>query len=92
MPDGVRAVAFDEQGEEESASGRADDPAMAAAIAEVIRSGLPCQKGRQGGEVCALPLSGRRALLGVLAVDCSPALLPHERLLLEGLVAITTVA
>jgi len=92
MPDGVRAVAFDEQGEEESASGRSDDPAMAAAIAEVIRSGLPCQKGRKGGEVCALPLSGRRALLGVLAVDCSPTLLPNELLLLEGLVAITTVA
>lgn len=92
MPDGVRAVAFDEQGEEESASGLPADPGMAAAVAEVIRNGRPCQTARIGGEVVALPLSGRRALLGVLAVDCPRTLLPNEHLLLEGLVAITTVA
>ena len=92
MPASVRAIALDEQGHEESASGQSEHPEMSPAIAEVVRSGLPYGAARAGRELVALPLPGRRALLGVLAVDCSRTLLPNERLLLDGLVAITTVA
>ena len=92
MPGTVRAVTLDEQGQEESASGLPDHAGLNAAIAEVMSSGLPFGAVREAGELLALPLSGRRALLGVLAVEYSRPLLPTERLLLEGLVAITTVA
>lgn len=92
MPRDVRAISLDEQGHEESASGASEHPGLRAAVAEVIASGLTWEEPQNGGELLVLPLSGRRALLGVLAVECGRPLLLTERLLLEGLVAITTVA
>jgi two-component system NtrC family sensor kinase len=85
-------VTVDEQGQEESANGDAGSPALAAALREVTRTGAATVRRSGSSPVVAVPIRGRRSLLGALALAPGHKPRPTELKTLEGFAAVAAVA
>jgi two-component system NtrC family sensor kinase len=88
----VAVVTRDEQGHMESASGDSDHAILDPLLRQVLDSGNPAMARAEGGWVGAVPIAGRRALLGAVAIrfDREPGL--SERRTLEGFASVTALA
>ena len=90
-PTAMAAVALNQQGEIESASGDPHHPILATPLAAALRTGEPQQgSGAPGGAVLALPFRGRQSILGAIAVAWAGDLDPTTTL--AGLAAVAAVA
>jgi len=88
----VAIIALDQQGLEESASGDVSHPALAPLLLEVLRSGAPAHRSYQRLTALAVPLPGRRSLLGALGLVLEREAAAVDTRTLEGFAAITAVA
>ena len=88
----VAVVIRDEQGHAESASGDENHALLDPLLRQVLRSGAPAMTRVEGGWVGSVPIAGRTALLGAVAVrfEREPGL--SDRRTLEGFAAVTALA
>jgi two-component system NtrC family sensor kinase len=91
-PSAFVVLGVDEQGDQESASGDIDHPILGPLLRTTLRNGTPTDRVVDHGVAIALPLLGRRQLLGALGVAVDHALTTQERQLLDGYATITGLA
>jgi two-component system NtrC family sensor kinase len=91
-PRPVASITVDEQGREESANGDIGDPLLLATLREVLQSAAAVTRRVGRVTVVGVPIRGRRALLGALAVlrDRKPDQTVSETL--DALAAVAAVA
>jgi two-component system NtrC family sensor kinase len=85
-------IVLDQQGLVESASGDTSHPALAPVLGEAMQSGTSCRGRHHGLTALAVPLLGRRTLLGGLGLVLDREPIESDLGTLEGFAAIATVA
>jgi signal transduction histidine kinase len=88
----VAVITVDQQGHTESASGDAEPTGLAPLLQQVLKTASPITTGPKGGWAIAAPISGRRAVLGALAVRLERKPAPTELKTLEGFAAVSALA
>lgn len=91
-PGPAAAVTVDEQGRRESAKGDAEHAALAGTLETALRDGVPATSPDPAGIACAVPIEGRRAMLGAVAVllDHEPS--PADLRILQGFASVSALA
>ncbi|HWA56308.1 MAG TPA: ATP-binding protein, partial [Gemmatimonadales bacterium] len=85
-------VTVDQQGTAESANGDAGHTDLATALPDILRSGQPVLRQVPGGAVLGVPLLGRRALLGAIALRLDHAPTEEDLRRLQGMGAVASLA
>ncbi len=91
-PDAVRALLLDEQGRVESANGQPVPLPLREALAAVLQTGTPDARVTDTHHAVALPLEGRRALLGAVGMALPRPVTVGERARFADLAAVAAVA
>ena len=91
-PDTVRAVLLDEQGRVESANGRPLPIPLGHALTTVLQTGTPGMCSADTLHALALPLEGRRELLGAVGMALPRPVTAEERAQLGALASVAAVA
>jgi signal transduction histidine kinase len=91
-PRPTAVIAVDEQGHTESANAEPVDPQLASVLATVLRNGTRSASQVDTGHAVAVPITGRQAILGAIALLLPTEPGREELAQLEGLAAIAAVA
>ncbi len=85
-------ITLDEQGHEESANGDIGKTGLVTVLREVLQTGATATRRTGRAVALGVPIRGRRALLGAVAVLGQSASTPRDLKMLEALAAVAAVA
>lgn len=88
----VLVTSIDQQGASESANGATDDAQLTSAAGDVLLAGQPVMRRDGTGTILAVPLLGRRAVLGAIALRLGREAQAADLRTLQAMSAVASVA
>ncbi|MFN8651487.1 MAG: ATP-binding protein [Gemmatimonadales bacterium] len=88
----VLVTSIDQQGAPESANGATSDAALTSAVSDVLLAGQPVMRRDAADTLLAVPLLGRRAVLGAIALRLGREAQPADLRTLQAMSAVASVA